>query len=129
MDIVTELEQEVSIAASYMTYEVIERLLDKWEEDLIHLQIVDSLQMQSVLKQYVHLKKRLLHMKKLWYYPNAAWGSNFLSEDKLTEIIDRATKLTIEARRKYYVAKRRVEGQHPGECNCRGCRCIKGTSA
>jgi len=121
---------EISAQADSMIDEIIFRLLDKWEDDMARLRAEDKLSMNDLLGHYVRLKISLHHLKRR-YDRDFSWPSRACDMDSDRKVLSRINSLsykTKEARREYYVAKRRYEGEHERECTCRGCRCIKGIS-
>lgn len=115
-----ELDQEIEYQASHMMNEIINRLINKWEQDIEKISISNQDDMFRSRNEYVNLKISLQRLKR--YYNDLYCP---LVEDSNNKTIFRLNNLTKEARRKYYVAKRRYEGEHHEQCSCRGCRVIK----
>jgi hypothetical protein len=133
MDILQEIETEVQRAADEMNVEVILMLLDKLEANYRRELAQGKISAQDALSHYVHLKICLHHLRRKMdngyfeYYPITHAGVS-IHRDNVDRIFARMDELKSNikyARRDYYVAKRRVEGQHQPGCACRGCRCLE----
>ncbi len=121
MDILEALDQEVSAQVDTMPVEVILAMMDKWERELEQELCSTRINLPMLLKHYVRLKRMRHYMKRSFEFE---WINEARAE--FEEKQERYTQLIKEARRNYYVAKRRVEGEHASNCSCRGCRCIEG---
>ena len=95
--------------------------MDKWERELEQELCSTRINLPMLLKHYVRLKRMRHYMKRSFEFE---WINEARAE--FEEKQERYTQLIKEARRNYYVAKRRVEGEHASNCSCRGCRCIEG---
>lgn len=114
-DYLKPLLEEVDESASRFGVDIIFLLLDKLESDMLRTFELDSSNVESLLTYYKSLKISLYYLHK---------NFNQLNNEELSIKINNLTDKTNEARRKYYVAKRRIEEEHRDDCDCRGCRCI-----
>lgn len=113
------LNNEVESALKEFGADIIFLLIEKWERDLEVARADGKLTIERLLGHYVCLKISAHHLKRR-YERDYDWD-NPVMKDRIRNFNSKVK----EARRNYYVAKRRVEGEHGSECDCRGCRCIK----
>jgi hypothetical protein len=128
MNTLESLEKEVADAASQMTVEVVLLLIDKWEKRIIQDFESGKITAEHLLNEYVRMKIVLHHMRRKydrdWYY-----GCDMDKQHAVELHISNLDSKVKDARRKYYVAKHRIEpDQHGNGCSCRGCNCISGRS-
>jgi hypothetical protein len=123
MSIIEELEAEVEQLANGASIEILMLLIDKWEEEVEHKRTHGKLDIASMLNHYVRLKISLHHVKRHY---ERGWSACDAADVVLRQRIATLTQKSKEARRNYYVTKRRYEGQHGDDCSCRGCGCLKG---
>lgn len=120
--ILLSLETEVKELVDNLSPELLVKLLDKWESDIVNDRIEGGELMVKRLRIYVNMKIMLQRMKRKLYdcylSPCAVNGQSL--EDQIVTF----TSKVKDARREYYVAKRRAEGEHRNDCTCRGCRCL-----
>lgn len=125
MNTLAEIEAEVQQAADQMTAEVILALIDKWENDFFIAKKRGELSVQDALHFYVRLKIAFHHLEKRANDDYGGWQHGWSSIESLNENLNKLYHKVKDARRNYYVTKRRVEGAHSSECSCRGCRCLR----
>lgn len=116
------LAAEVEAAANKLGPEIIFLLVDKWEGDMVRLQEEGRLSMNELLHHYIRLKISLHHVKR-HYERYGDWTCDLTDSVHYQRLINLKHKAK-EARRNYYVAKQRYEGEHRTGCDCRGCRCL-----
>src|SRR5208337_3715546 len=111
-----------------MTVEVIIALMDKWEADMMRAMRLNQANIPELLNHYVRLKISWGRLKRYleYRYDVASYSHNVCNYKEFEEKQQHYANLITEARRNYYVAKRRYESEHTPDCSCRGCRCIKG---
>lgn len=123
MDLLESLDAEVSALVNQMQPEVILALMDKWDEEIEAAWKANKASIPDLLNHYVRLKVAWHHVKR---HMEWEWSHDMTSRFEQQEryYLSRIT----EARRKYYDARIRFEGneQHHEHCPCRGCRCLKG---
>ena len=124
MGLIEDLEREVSQEVDGMSVEVILALMDKWEEDARRAWTLNLISISELLNHYVRLKITWSKTKRDLEYRYTHDKAHLYNEKK-----QHYTNLISEARRKYYVAKRRYESEHASDCSCRSCRCIKGINS
>jgi hypothetical protein len=122
-DFLASIDDEVEDALNSLGADIIFLLIEKWESDIARATELDKVTAEELLNHYVRLKISMHHLKRkfeldYFWSPCDPHGADF--EKKLIGLSDKVK----EARRNYYVAKQRYEGQHEGTCSCRGCRCI-----
>ena len=123
------LQHEVDVIADSMSLEIILLLVDKWESEYQQKLINGNLSIADALNHYIKLKVSLHHVKRRWEREFDNYDCDFSNSTEEQLVHSRLNKLFIltkEARKNYYVTKRRYEGEHRIECTCRGCRCLKG---
>src|SRR5579885_598064 len=119
MNLIQELEAEVNQQAANLSVELIFLLFEKWDREIEQAIAQNKARLPDLLNHYVRLKVTFHHLKKAW---DRGWSS--LNENQYkTKWIEWSARVK-EARRNYYVAKLRSEGEHGSECSCRGCRCV-----
>lgn len=124
MIIIEDVEREAEETANGMTVELVMLLLDKWEQDLVNQERLGYLNVDSLLNHYVNLKITMHHLNKSWLHE---WSSGPKTENEFVTKYNFLFDKVKEARRNYYVARRKFrETEHGKRCACRGCRCIKG---
>lgn len=116
------LAAEVEAAANQLGSEIIFLLIEKWELDIAKAEEEGRLSVQELLHHYVRLKISLHHVRR-HYERYDDWPCSQTASVHYQRLINLKDKAK-EARRKYYVAKQRYEGEHRTGCDCRGCRCI-----
>lgn len=121
MDLLEELDTEVQAAAASMSEEVLLLLFHKWDEDLVKQTFYDKVNLEDLKRHYVRLKLSLKSFKSAWERDNIP-----IPQERFISGTCRLDDLVKKARRNYYVAKRRIEGEHHDKCPCRGCKCIRG---
>lgn len=121
-DFLMSLQQEVDDIADDMSVEIILLLVDKWEKEFQQKLIEGEISLIDTLNYYIKLKISLHHLIRKWER-GGDWGCEV---GYISQQITNLSMKTKEARKNYYVTKRRYEGQHRSNCACRGCRCIKG---
>lgn len=121
MSIIEDLEREVSQEVDGMTADVIIALMDKWEKDIVRAIALNEATIPQLLNHYVRLKISWGRLKR--FLERDYNGSMYKLYDEKEQYY---THLIKEARRNYYVTKRRYENEHAPDCSCRGCRCVKG---
>lgn|SRR5574337_187681 len=125
MNILEGLEKEVTDAASQMTVEVVLLLIDKWEKRVLQDFEAGKISAEQLLYEYVRMKISLHHLKRRYENDFYYHAKDQLRVESQLNVLDNKVK---EARRKYYVAKHRIEpDQHGHGCTCRGCNCISGS--
>lgn len=117
------IEQEVQAAADKFGVDIIVLLMEKWDLDMSHALSEGKATLESMLNHYVRLKISLHHVKR-YYDRYTEWNDESPHNVALKNRVKSLTEKSREARRNYYVAKRRVEGEHGTECTCRGCQCL-----
>jgi len=126
-DYLASLEAEVMAAADQLSVEVILLLIDKWEADIKQKIINGELTHADARNYYVRLKISLHHLKRRY---ERDFDENFDCDMESFKVLsDRIRQLNSkaeEARKNFYVTKRRYQGEHRDGCTCRGCRCLKG---
>lgn len=117
----SSIDDEVESALNSMGAEILFLLIEKWEDDLAKASALDEVSVRDMLLHYVRLKISLHHLKRKM---DRDWFANDNVIKTVEENVNKLRDKTKEARRNYYVAKQRFEGEHEGACSCRGCRCI-----
>ncbi len=118
--ILADIEREVEEAANQFGVEIILLLIDKWESDMQTAMANNIVDTDMLLGHYVRMKISLHHLKRKM---ERDWFSNDNIAKTIEERVRNLGYKTKEARRNYYVAKRRFE-EHRDDCSCRGCRCV-----
>jgi hypothetical protein len=118
--IFADIEREVEEAANKFGVEIILLLIDKWENDMQRAVLLNTVDTDMLLGHYVRMKISLHHLKRKM---ERDWFSNDTLAKTIEERVRNLGYKTKEARRNYYVAKRRFE-EHRDDCSCRGCRCV-----
>jgi len=121
------IDAEVEALANDLGADIIFLLIDKWDADLERAERDGRLTADTLLGHYIRLKISLHHVARR-YERDYGWSCE-LNDSVLRQRIAGLKNKTKEARRNYYVAKHRYEGEHRSNCSCRGCRCIGGLSA
>lgn len=123
MDLLESLDAEVSALVNQMQPEVILSLMNKWDRDMEELVVANKATTNDLLNHYIRLKVAWHHIKR-----HMEWHWSHDMESKYEQQERRYLSQITEARRKYYDARIRFEGdqQHNDQCSCRGCRCLKG---
>lgn len=119
MSLLQSLDAEVNSALESMTVEMVLLLIDKWGRDIQQSEMIGDPTLYDLLDHYVRLKISFHKIQRAWHN---GWSS-LTSEQFATKAIKLSGAIK-EARRKYYVAKFRYEGEHDFGCACRGCRAI-----
>ena len=122
-DILSSLEAEVTELCNNLSAELFVSLLDKWEADVAHDRATGTVDMHKLLMRYVGMKITLHHMNRK-YRDDEYWTPCSPNVSELGDMIEKLKTKIYFARRDYYVAKRRAEGEHGNDCTCRGCKCI-----
>lgn len=123
--LLSSLQGEVNSAIHDMIPEMILLLIDKMEGKIAKKEKLGKLELSDLLAHYVALKIAKHHLVRK-YERNLYCTPCGPEETGLKLRIINLNNKVKEARENYYVAKRRVEGQHESGCSCRGCRCIEG---
>jgi hypothetical protein len=116
---VGDLESEVNDSVSKMMPEIIFRLIEKRELENFQQIFITGNSVDLLRKHYVLLK--ITSRKLMRLYEKYLGTSYEIQWHEVAELIDK----TKNARKEYYVAKRRHENKCSSDCTCRGCRCIK----
>src|SRR5678816_2136478 len=95
-DYLSSLEDEVMLAASQSTVEIILLLVDKWEADIEREARMGRLGIPDLLNHYVRLKISLHHLKRAW---DRGWSS--LTDGQFATRANTLSDKVKEARRKY----------------------------
>jgi hypothetical protein len=134
-DYLSSLEDEVQAAADQLSVEVILLLIDRWESEVQQKIMDGKLSHEDARLHYVRLKISLHHLKRKYErdYDNQDYHMYSSNSGEYTtygiQLLDRIRQLSNraqEARKNFYVTKRRYQGEHRNGCTCRGCRCLKG---
>ena len=112
MNTTQQLEQEVSQLADQMSDEVLRRLLSKWDDgntevaQCLYHYVKAKIVLQRLERQRDHFINDLIKLANI--------------DAKISELVPQVRKL----RHQYYEAKVAMEGEHPNDCQCRGCNCL-----
>ncbi len=122
MDLLESIDKEVNDIVERMAPEVALLLIEKLEKDF-------ELDAQRGISTINELRRKYVSLKIMAHRMSRSWDNGLIhssSEEKFQSNLNHLDSLIKNARRNYYVAKRRYEGEHDFNCTCRGCRCIKG---
>ncbi len=121
--ILSSIQDEVNQHLNEMLPEVILLLIDKMEKNLEEKKKLGKLEVKDLLVHYVALKIARHHIVRKH---ERMWDTPCKAELSAYEVrVHNLTNKIKEARKNYYVSKRRYEGGHGEGCSCRGCRCIE----
>ena len=120
MDLLEELDNEAQAIAASMSETVLLLLFQKWDEELKKQKYSSKIEIDDLKRHYVRLKLSLKKFRSAWEYDKIP-----IFENEFINETCRLDDLVKKARINYYVAKRRLEGEHDFKCPCRGCKCIR----